>query len=127
MQWQQCPVEALSALADGSGARFVGPRPPCKVGSALSVHLGGLSEAQAGQFGSQARQNFEQQAMARVFQTLHPYATRYVPPRNHSQGSPQSSWLLGFDQTGPATLAKQALADSGHLEVQGESGVLELR
>jgi hypothetical protein len=93
----------------------------------VAVSVGGLSEEQAGQFGSQARQAFETRVMQRVLQALHPYATRYVPPRQHTQGTPTSVWLVGFDQTGPATLAKQTLVDDGRLVVRGESGELELR
>lgn len=105
----------------------MGPKPPCRVGSAVAVQVGGLSEEQAGQYGSQARQDFETRVMQRVFQALHPYATRYVPPRKHTQGSPNSVWQLGFDQTGPATMAKQTLVDDGRVVVRGESGELEMR
>lgn len=116
MDWQADPVEGVSGLAATSPG-FLGPKTPCADGTALALYMGQLSEEVAGVFGSQARQRFEETVFSLVVESLVPHVTRVVPPKHHTQGTVTSVWLVGFAQTGPATMAKQSQADCGRVVV----------
>lgn len=125
MEWQADPVEAVSGLA-ATAPGFLSPKTPCADGTALALYMGQLSEEVAGVFGSQARQQFEGTVFASVVSSLAPHVTRFVPPKNHTQGTLSSVWLVGFAQTGPATMAKQSQADSGRVVATLEDRQVEV-
>ena len=88
--------------------------------------LGRLTVAEAGAFGSPARQAFEAEVMLAVGDSMDPYMRRLIPPQRHTQGTSLSVWTLCLLDTPAATLAKQAKLDAGYAQVEVNGHQLEL-